>query len=93
MIVTVVKIQLHFPWSNSLKEKRKEIRSIVDKLRAKFKFSVAESDFQNLHRRGEITVAILTHDKKLADSYTSSVVNYLYTITDGEVLSINIDYR
>ncbi|MFI6943433.1 DUF503 domain-containing protein [Streptomyces sp. NPDC050418] len=46
----------------SLKEKRSVIRPIVAELHRKFAVSVAEVGDQNLHRRAEIGVAMVSGD-------------------------------
>lgn len=46
----------------SLKEKRSVVRPIVAELHRKFSVSVAEVGVQNLHRRAEIGVAMVSGD-------------------------------
>ncbi|WP_175409001.1 DUF503 domain-containing protein [Streptomyces sp. TRM64462] len=46
----------------SLKEKRSVVRPIVAELQRKFAVSVAETGNQNLHRRAEIGVAMVSGD-------------------------------
>lgn len=46
----------------SLKEKRSVVRPIVAELHRKFSVSVAEVGDQNLHRRAEIGVAMVSGD-------------------------------
>ncbi|MDH2393131.1 DUF503 domain-containing protein [Streptomyces sp. HNM0663] len=46
----------------SLKEKRSVVRPIVAELQRKFSVSAAETGGQNLHRRAEIGVAVVSGD-------------------------------
>jgi uncharacterized protein YlxP (DUF503 family) len=46
----------------SLKEKRSVVRPIVAELRRKFAVSVAETGDQDLHRRAEIGLAVVSGD-------------------------------
>jgi uncharacterized protein YlxP (DUF503 family) len=47
---------------HSLKEKRSVVRPIVAEIARKFAVSVAETGYQELHRRAEIGVAVVTGD-------------------------------
>ena len=60
--------QLSVPGCTSLKEKRSVVRSLRDRLRARFPLSVAETGYQDVHTRAEISAAIVTSDRRLAES-------------------------
>ena len=47
---------------HSLKEKRAVVKPIVRELRRRFDVAVAETDFQDLHRRALVTVAAVAGD-------------------------------
>ena len=59
MTVTVMTIKLYAPWVHSLKEKRKIVKGLCEKLRHKFHVSVIESDAQDIHQT--IVVSALSH--------------------------------
>ncbi|HKJ02560.1 MAG TPA: DUF503 domain-containing protein [Longimicrobiales bacterium] len=59
---------LSVPGCTSLKEKRSVVRSLKDRLRARFHVSVAETDLQDVHTRAEIAVALVSSDRRLAES-------------------------
>jgi uncharacterized protein YlxP (DUF503 family) len=61
MIVGVSSFELHFPSSRSLKDKRRIVKSLVDRLYQRYRVSVAETGFHDLHQRAEITVAVVTN--------------------------------
>lgn len=60
--------QLSMPGCTSLKEKRSVVRSLKDRLRARFHLSVAETAYQDVHARAEIAVALVTSDRRLAET-------------------------
>ncbi|MEM7048058.1 MAG: DUF503 domain-containing protein [Acidobacteriota bacterium] len=60
--IAVVSFELHLPGARSLKEKRRTVRSLVDRIHARCRVSVAETGFQELHQRSEISVAAVTSD-------------------------------
>lgn len=59
---------LSLPGCRSLKAKRSVVRSLRDRMRARFSVSAAETDFQDDHGRAELSVALVTSDARLADS-------------------------
>ncbi|MDT8435155.1 MAG: DUF503 domain-containing protein [Gemmatimonadota bacterium] len=59
---------LRLPGCRSLKEKRRLVRGLRDRVRARFAVSVAETDFQEEHGRAELSVALVTSEAALADS-------------------------
>ncbi len=62
MVVGVLKVEIFLPGSGSLKEKRREIRSIKDRIRSSFNVSVSEIDNQDLWQRGTIGIAVAGSD-------------------------------
>ncbi len=59
---------LRIPECRSLKDKRRVVRSLRDRIRARFEVSAAETDFQDDHGRAELSVALVTSDSRLAGS-------------------------
>ncbi|TVP74245.1 MAG: DUF503 domain-containing protein [Gemmatimonadales bacterium] len=75
--VVVLTFQLSIPGCRSLKEKRGVLRSVVDRLRSRYPVSVAETGSQDVHDRGEVTVAFVTSDARRGDSIASRVDTFL----------------
>lgn len=59
MVVGVVTFELHLPHARSLKEKRKVVKSVIERLHQKFRVSVVESDYHDLHQRSEVALALV----------------------------------
>ena len=56
--MAVLVVDLHFPESGSLKTKRKDLQSIRAQLHGRFGASVAETGYQDLWQRSQLTVAL-----------------------------------
>ena len=56
--VAVLVIDLHFPYAESLKAKRKELSSIKAQLRTRCGAAVSEVAFQDLWQRARLTAAL-----------------------------------
>jgi uncharacterized protein YlxP (DUF503 family) len=64
MLVGLSVFELHLPYSQSLKEKRKVVKGMVDRLHERYRVSVIESDFHDLHQRAQIAVAYLSSTER-----------------------------
>jgi uncharacterized protein YlxP (DUF503 family) len=60
MTVGILRFELHLPGCRGLKEKRKVVKAMIDRIHARFRVSVAETGYHDLHQRSEIGVAVVT---------------------------------
>ena len=58
-VVGIVVLELHIPASQSLKAKRRQIKSLIDRLHSRYRVSVAETDLHDLHQRSELCLALV----------------------------------
>lgn len=77
MVVASLTWDLALPGCSSLKEKRSVIRSLRDRLMHKFNVSVAETDFQDVHARAQVTVALVASDGRLAESALDKIDRFV----------------
>ena len=66
--VGVLRLSLRVPGSRSLKEKRKAIAQVRDRLRAKKNFSVAEIGHLDDHLRAVLAVSMVANDQRFVQS-------------------------
>jgi len=71
MLLGICTINLYFPDSHSLKDKRNIIKSIKSRIRNKFNVSVSEIDNYDLWKNTTLGIACIGNDKK----YLSNVIN------------------
>ena len=81
MIVAIAVLELHIPAARSLKDKRRVVKSLIERMHAKFRVSVAETGFQDLHQRAEIGVAAVGR----SESELQHLMNELRRVADDEV--------
>jgi len=62
MVVGIVRIELHIPAAQSLKDKRQVVRSLKDRIREHVRADVAEVDHQDLWQRAALGVAVVSAD-------------------------------
>jgi len=73
----VCKIKLHLPGSQSLKDKRRVVKSITSRLRNQYNISIAEVDDQHLWQLATIGIACVSNDNQHVDETLSKVVNFI----------------
>jgi uncharacterized protein YlxP (DUF503 family) len=64
MIVGISVFELHLPSSRSLKDKRRVVKSLIERIHQRFRVSVAETGFHDLHQRSEIALAAVVAGKE-----------------------------
>lgn len=84
--VVILAWELRLPGCRSLKEKRATIRSLKDRLRQRFRVSVAETGLQETHDRAEVTVAFVSSDGHQAESMADKIDRFVVE-TSGAVVS------
>lgn len=89
MLVGIVKIKIYIPFAQSLKDKRKEVKSICKKVRNKFNVSIAEVEEQDVHQTIIIGFALVSNSKKKIDSSIDKILNFIEINTNGEVMDVS----
>jgi uncharacterized protein YlxP (DUF503 family) len=75
--------ELHLAGCGSLKEKRRILKSLKDRLHNRFNVSVAETDHQNAWQRAELACCVVTTDRRSTESVLGSADRLLES--DGSV--------
>jgi uncharacterized protein YlxP (DUF503 family) len=86
MVVGVAVIELHLPHARSLKDKRRVVKSLIERLHARHRISVAETGFQDLHQRAEIGVAAVTRTAAEAEALLERVRRAADDESEAEIL-------
>ena len=73
--VGVLRLALRIPGARSLKEKRKPIAQIRDRLRSKKNLSVAEVGHLEDHSRSVLAIALVANDQRLIRSRLDQIVH------------------
>ncbi len=89
MFIGSVEIDLNLPGVNSLKEKRKIVKSLLARLQNKFNISISEVDLNDRMRSARIGAAVVSNDKIHADQVIAAVVRTI----EGNPEVIVLDYR
>jgi uncharacterized protein YlxP (DUF503 family) len=83
----LVVFELHIPGARGLKEKRRVIKSLMDRLHQKHRVSVAEVGLHDLHQRSEIGLALVASSAAQAEALLTSLRDTVEIETLGCVIS------
>ncbi len=75
MVVGVLTLELAIPEAMSLKDKRRAIKGLKDRLGGRHNVSVAEVGRLDEHRRCQMAVAMVSNDRRFTDSCLSKIVD------------------
>ncbi len=76
MIIGTLSIDVVIVSSRSLKEKRRVIKSLKDRIRNKFNVSISETKAQDNHKYSTLSIAMVGTDRKYVNSTLSSLINF-----------------
>ena len=83
---------VYIPFSHSLKEKRKHIKSLKDRLRHKFNVSVAEIDGQEEWQKSVIGISMINSDKRYLESQSQAIEQIILEYTDLELMKFQKEW-
>jgi uncharacterized protein YlxP (DUF503 family) len=86
LFVAVAEVELHLPGARSLKDKRQDVRSLVERLRHRLAVLVVESDHQELHQRAGLAVSALATDAEAARGTVVRALDLVHEHFPGIVL-------
>lgn len=78
----LAEIELRFPGARTLKDKRARLRPVLDRIRARFPVSVAETGQQDTLQRGEFGLAMVASERAMLDN-TFRQIGELLELQDG----------
>ena len=88
MRVAALRVELHLPNPQSLKEKRAVLRPIVEGLKKLGSYSVAEVDHQDEWQRATLGLAIVSPDGVGLNMHINKIRRYLDSRLEVEVLDV-----
>jgi hypothetical protein len=93
MIVGVLQAELAVMGSMSLKDKRRVVKSIKDRLANKYNVSVAEVDALDSHQRAVLGIAMVANESRFVESCLSKIVDQLRVARDACLVDYHIEMR
>ncbi len=88
MHILLIQLSLHIPMSHSLKDKRRQIKSLKDRISQRFNAAVAEVGELDNWQRAELAICLLSLDKSWLDSQYSLIETLLLEYPELELQQI-----
>ena len=91
MVIGVCKVTVLLHGNQSLKGKRKVIKSIMGKVKSRFNLSIAEVGANDLWQRAEIGFAAIGNDRAFINSVIDKTLDFIESLGMGEVTDQSIE--
>lgn len=91
MVVGTLKIEFHIHENDSLKGKRKIVKSMVDKIKHKFNVAVAEVGSNDKWQRIEIGISTIGNDRRHIDSSLNNILDYIESLYLAEIVDVKTE--
>ncbi|MCL6447985.1 MAG: DUF503 domain-containing protein [Armatimonadetes bacterium] len=91
MVVGVLTVELFLAGATSLKDKRRVLKSILDKIKARFNVSVAEVDKQEAWQFSVLGVAAVSSETGHVYQTLAAVARFIEGMREVEVTKVNTE--
>jgi len=86
--------ELHFPYANSLKDKRQLVQGIISRLRKRYNISLAETGCHDLWQRAIIGFSVVSHQSSELDHILVSIREAFQSYSsDMELIYFTFEYQ
>jgi len=92
MIVGTLEIRLHLQDARSLKDKRRILHSLKDRLRNGFNISVAEVENQGVIQTAVLAVAQVGNDTRYINGTLSRVADAVRSLPEARLVDYRIEF-
>jgi uncharacterized protein len=91
MPVGLLTLEIYIPDSHSLKDKRQVLRSLKDRLRARFNVAVAELDGQDTWQRAQVGVVTLSNNAAHVEQSLQAVFAEAENLLGRDLIDHNME--
>jgi uncharacterized protein YlxP (DUF503 family) len=92
MVIGYLELDIHFPHARSLKDKRRELAGLKDRIRQKHNVALAELDFQDVWQRTKIGVVTLNSQPGIVEQILAKIRSDVFEHVNGELLGSRIEF-
>ena len=91
MVVGTLKIEFLLTDNRSLKGKRKVVRSMIDKVRARFNASIAEIGANDKWQKIELGISSVGNDSRHVDSSLNHILSFLESLYLAQIVHTQME--
>lgn len=90
-MVGTLKLSLYIHNTQSLKEKRKVVKSIVARVHKRFNVSIAEVGSNDKWQMIELGIGTVGNDRRFVNSILDNILSFLDSLYLGEIIDSNVE--
>jgi uncharacterized protein len=91
MIIGVLQLELSIGDAMSLKDKRRVVKSIKDRIAYRHNVSIAEIGALDEHRRSIIGIAMISNDARYVEGALSKIVDFVRAVSLADLVDYQIE--
>ena len=91
MIIVAAMITLLIPENDSLKGKRRVVKSLIERVRHKFDAAVAEVGDNDLWQKARIGVALVGNDSHLLEARLQQIMKFMENLHLAEIIDSQVE--
>ena len=91
MTVGVLQVEIAIEDAMSLKDKRRVVKSLKDRIAHAHNVSIAEVGALDEHRRSIVAIAMVSNDKRYVEGALSKLVEFIRTVPQASLVDYQID--
>ncbi len=91
MTIGILQLELGIGDAMSLKDKRRVIKSLKDRIAHGHNVSIAEVGALNEHRRSILALAMVANDRAYVEGALSKLVDFVRTVTSVDLLDYQLE--
>lgn len=92
MVVGVLEVSLAIFGAVSLKDKRRVVRSVKDKISHRFNVSVAEIDELDFAKKAVLGFAMIGNDRQYMEGALGKIVEQMQWVKDASLIDYSIEW-
>ncbi len=92
MVIGLLSLDIHFPYSQSLKDKRKELNSLKGRIRQNYNIALAELDYQDTWQRTKIGIVTLNSQAGMVKDILTKILKDVEGQINGDILKADIQF-
>ena len=90
MVVSMLQFIIELPDVITIKDKRRIVKSVKEKIQRRFKVSIAEVDLQDSLRYTQIAAAIVSNSRSYGEEVMNKIIAFIEKEAEGRLQDVSI---
>mgnify|MGYP000880175322 FL=1 len=91
MVIGICRLELMIRENHSLKEKRRIVRQIVDRVRHRFNVSLAEVGNNDLWQSALLGLCMVSNDRRFTNEALDKIIDFIEVMNSAEIVKSDIE--